>query len=269
MVINTTLVGTVPAGSRLVATGSFTSSTSVSLLFQLPSGTFVLWTRQGSQAPAIIPVTLPSGYSVVGSAGDYGGAAGMSQLLLRNTSGNLAYGTYAVNTASFAATSIGNPGANWSVEGNGDYNTFYNGNDQVLLQTVHNGVGTLEAYQSNLPAFTTPAGFTAVPGGTGNFFGTDLPGTLLSNAQGTVEAVLSGGTVNTGGVTTAISQVSVLGTLQGGQTIAAVGPRNSDGSTDILLQNAGTLSEWVVQSGIVQQTMVLGTLPPGASVAGL
>jgi hypothetical protein len=265
-----TLLGSVPAGARVVAIGSFTSSTSVDMLIALPDGSYQLWTTIQSGLVQFKSVTIPSGYQVLGSGAYDVTIPGSVQLLLQSASGTLAYGSYQAGQASFTATVIGNPGTGWSVAAQADFNAWYHGNDQVLLQSVQNGVGTLWAYQSQLPSFTLPAGFSVAAvgagnvasGGAANLFGSDLPATLISNAGGTVAAILQA-TVTP----QPVSVISIIGTLQPGQTIAAVSEIGNTGTAAILLQDGSQLTEWLVHQGTLTQTQSLGTIPAGATVA--
>ena len=193
---------------------------------------------------------------------------GLSQLLLQNGSGDLAYGSYRRGQATFSSTSIGRPGSGWSVTGRADYNTWYRGNDQVLLQAVQNGIGTVWAYQSQLPSFTLPSGFTAVGNGTGSLFGTDLPATLIANAGGTLGAVMQGGMVTQKGVAPSVSITRMIGTLGADDIVGGVSAIGNTGTAAILVQNGSLLSEWMVHQGVLVQTQVLGAVPSGATVAG-
>jgi hypothetical protein len=270
-------LGTVPAGSKLVATGKFTGGQRDEILWQAPDGSCVLWLMSNSDVPEAVPVSLPAGYTVVGA--EDGGIPnqgantvldpGTSELLLEDAAGNLAYGSFhnSLTGSGFTVTAIGTIGPGRSVEAVANYNIAnYFGGGQVLLGSTQDNA--LTAFDSNLPAFTIPNGFTIVPDGSGNYFGSDLPETLLSNAAGTVEAILEGGTVVTAGQTNTIVQSAVLGTLQPNQSIVAVSTLNGDGSTDIILQQSSILTEWVIRQGAIAQTVTLG-LPAGFTVAGV
>jgi hypothetical protein len=267
------------AGSRLIAIGKFTGSANTEILWQATDGSYFLWLTSGGGAYQTLQVSLPAGYTVVGTDG--GGIPnpsantvldpGTTELMMEDASGNIAYGSFysSSNGSGFAASPIGSIAPGWTVEATGNYNIAnYFGDGQVLLGTVQNNTGTLAAFDSNLPAFTIPNGFTVVPNSTGQYFGSDLPATLLYNASGTVEALLEGGTVITEGQANAVSLSATIGTLQPNETIVAVGGLNSDGSTDILLQQSSTLYEWIIRQGTIAQTATLG-LPVGFAVAGI
>ncbi len=254
-----------PAGSRVIATGNFISGQQTDLLIGLANGTYGISPISPSGAATITPVTLPAGYTPLNAGTFNVTAPGTNQLLLRNAAGNLVYGTYNAPTQSFVATNIGNPGTNWSAVAIGDFNSWYNGTSQVLLESAKNGTQTAWAFGSQLPQFTVPAGFTIVPGGTGNFFGSDLPGVLVVNAGGTLEAMMNGEVTNGGQVATA---VATLGTLHPGDTVVGVADNAGAGTADILIQNSGTLSEWIVREGVVTQTISIGAMPTSASVVG-
>jgi hypothetical protein len=269
-------LGTVTAGSTLIATGRFTGGQNTEMLWQAPNGSYSLWLMSAGGIEQTLQVNLPAGYSVVGVDG--GGIPnpaantvldpGTSQLMLEDAAGNLAYGSFYTSAtgSGFTATPIGTAPAGSTVEATGNYNIAnYFGDGQVLLQTSPD---TFTPFDSNLSPFTLPDGFTVVPNSTGDDFGSDLPATLITDASGTVEALLEGGTVITQGQPTAVAVSAVIGTLQPNQTIAAVGGLNSNGSTDILLQQGSTLEQWVVSQGTIAQTVTL-PLPAGFSVAGM
>jgi hypothetical protein len=275
----TILLETVIAGSKLIATGQFTGTSSNQILWQDPDGSYFLTLLSDTGNYQILQVALPAGYTVVGV--DNGGIPnaitntvldpGQSELMLEDTAGDLAYGSfYSSPTGSgFAASPIGRIAPGWTVAATANYNTAnYFGDGQNLLETVQNNVGTLVPFGSNLAAFTIPNGFTVVPNGAGNYLGSDLPQTLLYNAAGTVEALLEGGTVVTQGQPQAVAVAAVIGTLQPNETIVAVGALRGGTSTDILLQQGSTLYEWIINQGTIAQTVTLG-LPAGFVVAGV
>lgn len=269
-------LGTVTAGSTLIATGRFSGGPNTEMLWQAPNGSYFLWLMSASGTYQTLQVNLPPGYSVVGveNGGIPNPAAntvldpGTSQLLLEDAAGTLAYGSFYTSAAGsgFTATPIGAAPAGATVEATGNYNVAnYFGDGQVLLQTSPD---TFTPFDSNLSPFALPDGFTVVPNSTGNDFGSDLPATLITDASGNVEALLEGGTVLTQGQPTAVAVSAMIGTLQPNQTIVAVGGLNSNGSTDILLQQGSTLEEWIISQGTIAQTVTL-PLPAGFSVAGM
>ena len=218
----TILLETVIAGSKLIATGQFTGTSSNQILWQDPDGSYFLTLLSDTGNYQILQVALPAGYTVVGV--DNGGIPnaitntvldpGQSELMLEDTAGDLAYGSfYSSPTGSgFAASPIGRIAPGWTVAATANYNTAnYFGDGQNLLETVQNNVGTLVPFGSNLAAFTIPNGFTVVPNGAGNYLGSDLPQTLLYNAAGTVEALLEGGTVVTQGQPQAVAVAKTRG----------------------------------------------------------
>jgi hypothetical protein len=260
------LLETLPAGSRIIATGDFIAGQQTDLLIALPNGTYAVSAISMSGTATITPVTLPTGYVPIDAGTFSVTSPGTSQLLLRNASGNLVYGTYNPATKSFVTTNIGNPGTNWTEVAIADFNSWYNGDSQVLLQSTQNGTQTAWALGSQLPQFTIPAGFTIVPHGAGDFFGSDLPGVLVANAGGTLEVLMSGQETN--GAWPIDKAVAVLGTLHTGSSIVGVATDTSTGAADILIQNAGTLSEWIVREGAVTQTVSIAAVPTSASVVG-
>jgi hypothetical protein len=268
----TSTLGTVAAGWTLAAVGDFTGNGYSDLLWD-DDGSYYLWVMSSAGVAKVSSITLPSGFSVAGVGQSN---PGVNALLLKN-GGTLDYDTLIQQGTTFATSlaSAGTLPTGSTIEANANYNYWYGGESQVLAQ---NATGTLTPLNSNADAFAIPAGFTVVPqGGAGNFYGSDLPETLLINSTGTVEAFMDGETVYArstiaGTVTvqdTFVAVSNIIGTLGAGETIKAVSSPNSDGSTDILLQQSGTLYEWDVHEGAIQQTVTVGALPSGFTVAGI
>jgi hypothetical protein len=279
----TSTLGTVAAGWTLAAVGDFTGN-GFSDLLRNDNGSYFLWETSAAGVSKVDPISIPPGSSIVG-VGVL--TPGVNALLLNN-SGTLDYqpltqqGTAIATIVAQAETlslatflSAGILPAGSTIEANGNYNYWYGGESQALVQ---NAAGTLQPLNLNVFPFPIPAGFTVVPqGGAANIYGSDLSETLLINSAGTVEAFMDGETVYarstiSGTVTpleTHVAVSNVIGTLGAGETIKAVSSPNNDGSTDILLQQSGTLYEWVVREGAIQQTITVGAVPSGFTVAGM
>jgi hypothetical protein len=276
----TVLLGTVTAGSKMIAFGRFTGSADTQILWHAPNRSYFLLLTSDTGSYQTLQVDLPIGYSVVGV--ENGGIPNpasntvldpaKSELMLEDAAGNIAYGSFygSLTGSGFTASPIGRIIPGWTVAATGNYNIAnYFGDGQVLLATLQGNIGTLAAFASNLPAFTIPDGLTIVPNSTGNYFGSDLPGTLFYNsANRTVDALLQGGTVVTQGHPVAVQRMDVLGSLMPNETIVATGDLNGDRSIDIILQQDSVLYEWIIRQGTIAQTVTLG-LPAGFTVAGI
>jgi hypothetical protein len=254
--------GALPTGAKLVSVGHFADARKASFVAMLADSSYVLVTLT-SNGLQTVPVTVPSGYSVIGAGQFDNIVVGFSQVLLRNQSGNLAYGSYNVVTKSFDLQTIGNPGTSWSVVAEGPFASWYNGSHQIALDSLQNGNHVLWLYGKQ-PQLTLPNGFKAV--GAGNFFGSDLSGVLIQNGAGVLEVVFQAQETN--GTQPVDLVITTLGTLQADSTVVAVSNDAAAATVNILVQNAGTLSELIVHEAAIVDVVQLGTIPSATSVAG-
>ena len=116
----TAVIGTVIAGSKLIAIGKFTGSPNAGILWQAADGSHFLWLMLNAGVYQTLQVGLPAGYMVVGAedggipnqGGNTVSAPGISELMLEDASGNLAYGSFysSPTESGFTVTSIGSIG---------------------------------------------------------------------------------------------------------------------------------------------------------------
>ncbi len=266
-----TTLGTIVPGASLVATGNFFSNGFDDLLWN--SGTVLsLWETSSSGVSATLSVSIPSTYTIDGVDKTI---EDQSLLILSDSSGTLYLGTLSPSgtTAAISINQFGSLNAGYTVQATGNFLGFYgqlfNKTDDSIIVGNSSG-GENEQPDTIIPGYTfdypeylgLPSGFTVVPNGGGNFLGSDVSSLLVQNASGTVDILLNAD-VQT--ITATFAVTDSLGTLGVGQSIVAISPTNSDGSTDILLQQSGTITEWVVSEGAIKQ---INTLSISGSIIG-
>jgi hypothetical protein len=250
------------------------------LVFQNTStNAVVAWYMQAYRylGGAFTSLTPASGYHVVGVA-DFDGD-GHPDLLFQNTStGALVIwymnGTTVTGSASVSAT----PASGYTVAGVGDFNG--DGHPDILFQKTSTGAVVIwylggtggYTYSSGTTLSSTlPTGYTVA--GVGDFGGAAHADIVLQNTStGAVTFwLMTGSSGSTIGSTTSLTgAAATLTSLPSGYTIVAIADYNSDGKTDLVLQNgAGAIlflflqGTYVVGGGTSDQTPASGYLVVG------
>lgn len=235
------------------------------LLWQNGSGGVAVSEVSDDQVLGTATLSTPAGagWSAV-ATGDFSGSAGRSDILWRNADGRL--DVVAMSGATVTSqTSVGDPGAQWTVVGTGDFNG--DGQSDILLGDKAGDVDLLTMKGADVASRTIidgpGAGWTAA--GVGDFNGDGRSDILWRNASGALAAWIMNGS--------SVASELQLATAPGADwSVAGTGDLTGDGKADILLQNAatGALDLWAMSGGgVTSQTAVSGTPGTGWHAAGV
>ena len=235
------------------------------LLWQNGGGTADVSEVKGDAELGTTPLPSPagSGWSAVAS-GDFSGTAGESDILWRNGDGRLLVDAMD-GAAVTAQTAVGDPGAQWSVVGTGDF--AGDGDSGIVLQDRAGDLDLMTLKGTDVQSRTAVAGPGAgwTAAGLGDFAGNGQTDVLWQNASGALAVWIMDGT-------SVASELQLPSTPGAGWTVAGVGDLTGDGRADILLQNAatGALDLWAMDgTGVTAQTALTPNLGPGWQAAGV
>ena len=221
----------------------------------------------GAAAPVALPDPAGRGWTAV-ATGDFSGTPGQSGVLWRNADGRLVAEDVAGGSGGASATgqtSLGDPGAAWTVAGTGDFSG--DGTSDVLLDNTRTdqaailGLGP-DGVRSRATLDGPGAGWTAAA--VGDIDGDGRSDILWSDPNGDLAAWIMNGT--------SVTSELQLATPGPGWTVVGLGDMTGDAKADVLLQNAasGALDLLALTgTGVASQTSLTGGPGAGYTAVGV